>query len=178
MITVLSCLPPTLPFNHPLTAFLSPFPRALTARLGNPRSPQFAFTKFPILYLRRAQEPVVPEANWALTRGRRMMNQLQSPLQPLPAIGGAWLRMAWREKIVLVDDDICYDLCSLGELLDWLNHAEVIRRQNYFHSQPWWARIEEARMRINRATLRATDYPGTCAFRRTTGKPWWRSLSL
>lgn len=33
---------------------------------------------------------------------------------------------------------------------------------------PWWARIEAARMLINRAILRIADYPGTCAFRRAT----------
>jgi hypothetical protein len=33
-------------------------------------------------------------------------------------------------------------------------------------SLPWWARMEAARMLINRATLRTADYPGTCAFRR------------
>jgi hypothetical protein len=36
------------------------------------------------------------------------------------------------------------------------------------HSLPWWARTEAARMLINRATLRIADYPGTCAFRRST----------
>jgi hypothetical protein len=35
-------------------------------------------------------------------------------------------------------------------------------------SLPWWARIEAARMLINRATLRIADYPGTCAFRKST----------
>jgi hypothetical protein len=35
-------------------------------------------------------------------------------------------------------------------------------------SLPWWARTEAARMLINRATLRIADYPGTCAFRRST----------
>ena len=33
---------------------------------------------------------------------------------------------------------------------------------------PSWAKMEAARMLINRATLRTADYPGTCAFRRTT----------
>jgi hypothetical protein len=33
---------------------------------------------------------------------------------------------------------------------------------------PPWARMEAARMLINRATLPAADYPGTCAFRRDT----------
>jgi hypothetical protein len=33
---------------------------------------------------------------------------------------------------------------------------------------PWWAKMEGARMLINRAILRTADYPGTCAFRRST----------
>ena len=34
--------------------------------------------------------------------------------------------------------------------------------------ESWWARMEAARMLINRATLKTADYPGTCAFRRQT----------
>jgi hypothetical protein len=33
---------------------------------------------------------------------------------------------------------------------------------------PWWAKMESARMLINRATLRTADYPGTYGFRRQT----------
>jgi hypothetical protein len=33
---------------------------------------------------------------------------------------------------------------------------------------PWWAKMEAARMLINRAVLRTADYPGTCAFQRAT----------
>jgi hypothetical protein len=33
---------------------------------------------------------------------------------------------------------------------------------------PPWAKMEAARMLINRATLRQADYPGTCAFRKST----------
>lgn len=36
------------------------------------------------------------------------------------------------------------------------------------HTLPFWAKMEAARMLINRATLRTADYPGTCAFRRST----------
>jgi hypothetical protein len=41
-----------------------------------------------------------------------------------------------------------------------------VRPQNFLDPLPWWARLEAARMLINRATLRAGDYPGTCAFLR------------
>jgi hypothetical protein len=33
---------------------------------------------------------------------------------------------------------------------------------------PLWAKLEQARMLINRATLKTADYPGTCAFLRKT----------
>jgi hypothetical protein len=47
-----------------------------------------------------------------------------------------------------------------------LDSFDVVRPQNYLAPLPWWARMEAARMLINRATLRTGDYPGTCAFRR------------
>ena len=45
-------------------------------------------------------------------------------------------------------------------------HIDVVRPQNFLWPLPWWAKMEAGRMLINRATLRAADYPGTCAFRR------------
>ena len=49
-----------------------------------------------------------------------------------------------------------------------LRRHEMVRPQNYIAPLPWWARIETARMLINRGVLRTGDYPGTCAFRRST----------
>jgi len=49
-----------------------------------------------------------------------------------------------------------------------LDEHEMVRPQNFLSPLPWWARMESARMLINRATLRIGDYPGTCAFRRAT----------
>jgi hypothetical protein len=98
------------------------------------------------------------------------------------------------EKIVLADDDIRYTADDIDKICALLDDFEVVRPQNYFRwnvlservaigpASPanhnialgerdppsWWARMEAARMLINRATLRTADYPGTCAFRRET----------
>lgn len=70
------------------------------------------------------------------------------------------------EKIILADDDIRYDAEALKTVVGLLDHHEVVRPQNHLKPLPWWAKIETSRMLINRALLRAADYPGTCAFRR------------
>ncbi len=72
------------------------------------------------------------------------------------------------EKIILADDDIRYTSGNLDHICALLDAAEVVRPQNYLSPLPWWAAMEAARMLINRATLRIGDYPGTCAFRRST----------
>ncbi len=72
------------------------------------------------------------------------------------------------EKIILADDDIRYTAGDLDHMWALLDAAEVVRPQNYLSPLPWWAAMEAARMLINRATLRIGDYPGTCAFRRST----------
>jgi hypothetical protein len=69
-------------------------------------------------------------------------------------------------KIILADDDIRYTSETLSTVLRLLEIYEVVRPQNFLFPLPWWARIEAARMLINRGTLRFADYPGTCAFRR------------
>jgi hypothetical protein len=70
------------------------------------------------------------------------------------------------EKIILADDDIRYTPESLSRVIQLLDRFEVVRPQNFLDPLSWWARLEAARMLINRATLRAGDYPGTCAFLR------------
>jgi hypothetical protein len=72
------------------------------------------------------------------------------------------------EKIILADDDIRYTAGDVDEMCTLLDQAEVVRPQNYLFPLPWWARMEAARMLINRASLKIGDYPGTCAFRRST----------
>ena len=72
------------------------------------------------------------------------------------------------EKIVLADDDIRYTAADIEKMIALLDDYEMVRPQNFLSPLPWWARVESARMLINRATLRIGDYPGTCAFRRST----------
>jgi len=71
-------------------------------------------------------------------------------------------------KIILADDDIRYTRTQIDRVCELLDEFEVVRPQNFLWPLPWWARMEAARMLINRATLRIADYPGTCAFRRAT----------
>ncbi len=78
------------------------------------------------------------------------------------------VELAPNEKIVLADDDIRYTATEVSRIASLLDDCEVVRPQNYLTPLPWWARMEAARMLINRAMLRAADYPGTCAFRRET----------
>ncbi len=72
------------------------------------------------------------------------------------------------EPIVLADDDIRYTAGDIERACELLDHHEMVRPQNYLAPLPWWARMEAARMLINRGVLRTGDYPGTCAFRRST----------
>ena len=78
------------------------------------------------------------------------------------------VRLAATEKIVLADDDIRYSAAEIERVCKLLDEFDVVRPQNYLSPLRWWARMEAARMLINRATLRMADYPGTCAFRRST----------
>jgi hypothetical protein len=72
------------------------------------------------------------------------------------------------ERIIVADDDIRYTADDVARACRLLDGHDMVRPQNYLRPLPWWARMEAARMLINRGTLRAGDYPGTCAFRRST----------
>jgi hypothetical protein len=71
------------------------------------------------------------------------------------------------ERIILADDDIRYTAADVSRLCELLERYEMVRPQNYLAPLPWWARMEAARMLINRGCLRAGDYPGTCGLRRS-----------
>lgn len=75
--------------------------------------------------------------------------------------------LASHEWVILADDDIRYTAADVRRMCALLETHELVRPQNYLHPLPWWARMEAARMLINRATLRTGDYPGTCGFRRS-----------
>ena len=72
------------------------------------------------------------------------------------------------ERVVLADDDIRYTPADIERACELLDHHEMVRPQNYLSPLPWWARTEAARMLINRGVLQTGDYPGTCAFLRST----------
>jgi hypothetical protein len=101
--------------------------------------------------------------------------------------------LATNDKIILADDDIRYTKIDIEQTCALLDEDEVVRPQNYIATNatpksphlnplpqgeedakrqvraiPVWAKMEAARMLINRATLRNADYPGTCAFRKAT----------
>jgi hypothetical protein len=78
------------------------------------------------------------------------------------------VRLAAAENIILADDDIRYLPEQVRLVCDQLNSVEVVRPQNFLSPLPWWGYLEAVRMLINRATLWSGDYPGTCAFRRST----------
>ncbi|MBV9719347.1 MAG: glycosyltransferase family 2 protein [Candidatus Eremiobacteraeota bacterium] len=67
-------------------------------------------------------------------------------------------------KIIVADDDVRYDAKALGEVLERLDDADIVRPQNYFRPAPWHAVLDGARSLINRAL--DGDWPGTLAFRR------------
>lgn len=76
--------------------------------------------------------------------------------------------LASHEHIIVADDDIRYTAADITHACALLERYEIVRPQNYIMPLPWWACIESARMLILRGTLHAGDYPGTCAFRRST----------
>lgn len=75
--------------------------------------------------------------------------------------------LAQCEKIILADDDIRYTADDVRKMCRLLDGFELVRPQNYLAPLPWWARLEGARMLINRGVLRTGDYPGTCGLRRS-----------
>lgn len=93
-----------------------------------------------------------------------------------PAEGETWLmgkvsgvrtgiRLASRERVVVADDDVRYDLPALRRTAELLDEHDLVRPQNYFDRLPWHARWDTARTLLNRSLGR--DYPGTLAVRRS-----------
>ncbi|MEP6913048.1 MAG: glycosyltransferase family 2 protein [bacterium] len=75
--------------------------------------------------------------------------------------------LATCERIILADDDIRYSASDVKRMCGLLDKFEMVRPQNFIGPLPWWARLETARILINRGVLRGGDYPGTCGFRRS-----------
>jgi Glycosyltransferase like family 2 len=76
------------------------------------------------------------------------------------------IELASFDRMIVADDDIRYSARNIRAVMRLLDHTDVVRPQNFLNPLPWWAKMEAARMLINRALLQAADYPGTCAFRR------------
>ena len=74
------------------------------------------------------------------------------------------LRVVHGDRVIIADDDVRYDDASLRSVVGLLDHAELVRPQNYFDPYPWHARWDSARTLLNRAL--GGDYPGTLAVRR------------
>jgi len=75
------------------------------------------------------------------------------------------IRAASRERLVIADDDVRYDLAALRRVAGLLDRHDLVRPQNHFSALPWHARWDTARTLLNRSLGR--DYPGTLAARRS-----------
>lgn len=71
------------------------------------------------------------------------------------------------EAVILADDDIRYTVQDVKRMVDLLQDCDMVRPQNYLQPLPFWARMEAARMLINRAWLKEGDYTGTLGVRRS-----------
>jgi hypothetical protein len=74
------------------------------------------------------------------------------------------VRSSGAERLVIADDDVRYTRESLAAVVHHLDHADLVRPQNYFDVLPWHACWDTSRTLINRAL--SADFPGTFAVRR------------
>jgi hypothetical protein len=86
---------------------------------------------------------------------------------PMGKVGGVLtgLQQASHERVIIADDDVRYDPESLRAVVAHLDHATVVRPQNYFQPLPWHAAWDTGRSLVNRAI--DGDWPGTLAVRRS-----------
>jgi hypothetical protein len=66
--------------------------------------------------------------------------------------------------VVIADDDVRYDVATLGRVVDLLAEADAVMPQNFFEPSPWHASWDTGRVLLNRAL--GHDYAGTLAVRR------------
>ena len=71
---------------------------------------------------------------------------------------------ASHDKIIVADDDVRYDAGALHRVIDALDHADVVRPQNYFVPDTWHTLLDSGRALLNRVT--GGDWPGTLGLRR------------
>jgi hypothetical protein len=79
------------------------------------------------------------------------------------------LERAHHDLVVIADDDVRYEPHQLERILSLFEHADVVRPQNYFDPLPWHARVDTARILLNRMT--GGDWPGTLGVRRSKVMP-------
>lgn len=77
------------------------------------------------------------------------------------------IALARAERVILADDDIRYTPEDVERMSRFLDDYDMVRPQNYFLPLPFWARMEAARMLINRAFIREGDYTGTLGVTRS-----------
>ncbi len=77
------------------------------------------------------------------------------------------IAIAAHERVILADDDIRYTEGDVRRMTALLACNDMVRPQNYLRPLPFWARMESARMLINRAWIAEGDYPGTLGVRRS-----------
>ncbi|MDQ4122412.1 MAG: glycosyltransferase family 2 protein [Acidobacteriota bacterium] len=77
------------------------------------------------------------------------------------------IALAQTECVILADDDIRYTPEDVRRMSRLLDDYDMVRPQNYFLPLPFWARMEAARMLINRAFIREGDYTGTLGVTRS-----------
>ena len=93
-------------------------------------------------------------------------------IRPEPGAGGngkvaavmTAVHLSCAEALVIADDDVRFTREGINSLITALQHAHVVRPQNFFSPLPWHACWDTARTLINRAL--ADDFPGTLAVRR------------
>lgn len=103
----------------------------------------------------------------AVAAGLRHVPPAAALATEMGKVGGVLtgLHLASRERIVVADDDVRYDAGTLAAVAAALEHADVVRPQNYFAPLPWHACWDTGRMLLNRAT--GGDWPGTLGVRRS-----------
>ena len=86
---------------------------------------------------------------------------------PMGKVGGVLtgLRRASSDKVIIADDDVRYDATSLMDVVAELEHADVVRPQNYFAPLPWHALWDTGRILLNR--ISGGDWPGTLGVSRS-----------
>lgn len=77
------------------------------------------------------------------------------------------IALATHEAVILADDDIRYTVRDVKRMTELLDAGDMVRPQNYLRPLPFWARMEAARMLINRAWIAEGDYTGTLGVRRS-----------